>query len=123
MTNILQDAVTWIGGQLKDHCGLTVNYYRSSSSVEITATAVMHEYEIVDVDGTVTAMLVRDYIVHAADLVISEATITPRAGDRIIETINSVSCTFEVVPLGSQKEYEPLDPDSVLWKIHTKRIA
>ncbi|HUS38546.1 MAG TPA: hypothetical protein VMX74_03810 [Pirellulales bacterium] len=123
MTNMLQDGVAWLGGQLKNSAGLTVTYYRGAGSVSITATATMHEFELVDSDGIITIAVARDYIVHAADLVISAVTITPRGGDRIVETINGLSQTFEVVPFGNQDEHEPVDPDSLLLTIHTKRIS
>jgi len=122
MTNMLQDGVAFLGGQLKDHCGLSVTYYRGQSSVSITATASMHRYEVIDTDGIVTVVTSRDYVVHAADLVVGGTTITPRAGDTIKETIGGTERTFEVMPLGAEAAYEPVDPDSVLLTVHTKKI-
>jgi len=122
MTNMLQDGVTFLGGQLKDHCGLSIMYYRGQASVSVTATASMHRYEILDTDGIVTVVTSRDYVVHAADLVIAGSTVTPRAGDTIKETIGSTVHTFEVMPLGAEAAYEPVDPDSVLLTVHTKKI-
>ena len=123
MTNLLQDGVTWLGGQLKDHCGLSVTYCRGPLMVSITGTATMHEYEVVDTDGVVTIVTSRDYVVHAADLVLAGTTITPRGGDRITETIGGTEQTFEVMPLGGSRAFDPVDPDSVLLKVHTKKIA
>lgn len=123
MTNILQDGAAWLGGQLNDHAGLSVVYQRGASSVSITATATMHEYEVVDDDGFGIVMLSRDYIVHAADMILSGAEIAPRAGDRITETIQGVVCVFEVMALGQKHEYEPLDTDGLMWLIHTKKVA
>lgn len=123
VTNILQDGAAWLGGQLKDHAGLSVVYQRGASSVSITATATMHEYEVVDDDGFGIVMLSRDYIVHAADMILSGAEIAPRAGDRITETIQGVVCVFEVMALGQKHEYEPLDTDGLMWLIHTKKVA
>lgn len=123
MTNILQDGAAWLGGQLKAHAGLSVSYQRGALSVAITATATMHEYEIVDDEGFGIVMLSRDYIVHAADMILSGVEIAPRAGDRIVETIRGVSQTFEVMPLGQKHEYEPFDTDGLLWLIHTKQVT
>ena len=124
MGNILQDGAVWLGEQLKQVAGVTVTYQRGSSSIAgLTATVYFHEYELADQDGFVTVVKSRDYILHAADLELAGSQITPRSGDRIIETINAVSHTFEVVPLGTLKEHEPLDTDGVLLKVHTKRIA
>lgn len=124
MTNILQDGAAWLGRQLKAVAGVTVAYHRGSSSVSgITATVSQHEYEVLDTDGIMVLIKSRDYIVHAADLVLSGSSITPRSGDRIVETIGGVSQTFEIMPLGAQNEYEPLDTDGVLLRIHTKKVG
>lgn len=123
MTNILQDGASWLGGQLKDHAGVSVTYQRGTDSVTLTATPTLHEYEIVDQDGFASVILSRDYVVHAADLVLAGAEIAPRAGDQILETIRLVSQTYEVMPLGQKKEYEPLDRDGLLLLIHTKKVV
>lgn len=124
MTNLLQDGVTWLGTRLKAVAGLSVTYARGSDSVAVTASAAFHEYQIVDEEGFSASVLVRDYLLHAADLIIDGSVITPRAGDTITETINGVSQTFEVMPLDERRrEYEPLDTDGVLLKLHTKRVA
>ena len=83
----------------------------------------MHQYEVVDAEGFGITMLSRDYIIQAADLILNGSEVTPRPGDRIVETIRSVSETFEVMAIGQMKEYEPLDTDGVMLKIHTKRIT
>jgi hypothetical protein len=83
----------------------------------------MHEYEIVDTEGFGVTMLSRDYILHAADLILSGSEIVPRSGDQMVETIRGASQTYEVMALGNLKEYEPLDTDGVLLLVHTKRIG
>lgn len=123
MSNIMQAGAEWFGEQLKAVAGVTVAYHRGASSIDaLTATVSTHDYEVLDTDGIMVLIKSRDYIVHAADLVIG-SVITPRAGDRIVETIGGTEQTFEIMPLGAQKEYEPLDSDGVLLRIHTKRIA
>jgi hypothetical protein len=123
VTNIIQDGAAWLGGQLKDHAGVDITYRRGSDTVAITATATLHEYQIVDQDGIATVVISRDYIVHAADLVLDGAEIAPRAGDQIVETIRSVATTFEVMPLGERRECELVDQDGLLLLIHTKKVA
>lgn len=124
MTNMLQDGVVWLGGQLKNSAGLTVSYSRGAYSVSLTATATYHEYQILDEEGFATVVLSRDYLLHAADVVLNAVQVTPRSGDRITETISGVSVVFEVMPLSeSVREYEQLDPDGALLKVHTKKVA
>lgn len=132
MTNLLQRGVTWLGGQLKSSCGVTITYTRRTQSVTLTATAENHEYQIVDEEGFATSVVSRDYILHAAELIIGGAVIRPRAGDLIAETVAGLACTFEVTPLSgvvrrtnaglSEGEYEPMDTDGTLLRVHTKKI-
>jgi len=87
VSNLLQTGAAWLGEQLKEVAAVTVAYHRGSSSIaEVTATVSLHEYEVLDTDGIMVLIKSRDYIVHAADLVLSGSTITPRSGDRIVET-------------------------------------
>lgn len=124
MTNMLQDGVAWLGGQLKNSAGLTVTYARGSDSVAVTASAAFHEYQIVDEEGFSQSVLVRDYILHAADLILDGSAVAPRIGDVITETIGGVAQTFEVLPLDDRRrEYQPLDTDGVLLMVHTKRVG
>lgn len=103
--------------------GDTVTYQRGANSVPVTAEVQVNRYEVTDLDGVVTVVTSRDYLVTAADLVLAGAEIVPRAGDRIVETIRGTEQTFEVVPLGQQKEYEQADPAGLSLLIHTKRVA
>jgi hypothetical protein len=123
MTNILQDGAAWLGSQLKAHAGVSVTYTRGTDSASITATATMQQYDVVDAEGFSTSVVSRDYLVHAADLVLAGSLIVPRAGDQIAETIAGVACTFEVMPLGEKREFDPLDSDGLLLLIHTKKVA
>lgn len=123
MTNMLQDGAAWLADRLIDHAGLAVTYHRGLNSVAVIATASMHRYEVVDTEGFGITSLSRDYLVRAADLVISGTEIVPRSGDTIVETIRGVSQTFEVMAIGQLKEFEPVDTDGTMLKIHTKKIA
>jgi hypothetical protein len=123
MTTPLQDGVALLASILKDYESVAVTYNRGQGSVSIAATRQMHQYEVVDAEGFGITMLSRDYIIQAADLILNGSEVTPRPGDRIVETIRSVSETFEVMAIGQMKEYEPLDTDGVMLKIHTKRIT
>lgn len=123
MSNLMQDAVDWLGAQLKRAAGVTITYTRGTNSVSITATVSMHEYDVIDTDGVVTAVTSRDYVIHSADLILAAVEVLPRAGDRIAETIDGTAETFEVMPLAGTRAFDPVDPDSVLLKIHTKKVA
>lgn len=123
MTTLVQNGVTWLGSKLKTAAGVSITYTRGSYSVTITAACILNQYQIIDEEGFTTSVNSRDYLIHGAELILNGAAIAPRAGDRISETIGGVVNTFEVVPLGQLREYEPMDSDSVLLKVHTKKVA
>lgn len=123
MTNPMQDAIAWAADMFMDVGGVSVTYQRGLGSVAITATPSMHRYEVVDAEGIGITALSRDYLIRAADLVIGGTAIVPRSGDRVTETIRGVSTTFEVMALGDLKEFEPLDTNGLILKVHTKKIG
>lgn len=119
----MQDGAAWLSGQLKTAAGVSVTYARGPLSVSLTAVPTLHEYEVVDDEGFGIVMLSRDYLVHTEDLVLGGSEIAPRAGDRITETVGGVVDTYEVMPLGQKKEYEPADSDGLLLLVHTKQVT
>ena len=110
-------------GVFAEWFGDTVTYQRGVNSVAVTAEVQLNQYEVMDHEGFSTTVTSRDYLIAAADLVISGSEIVPRAGDRIVETIRGTSHTFEVMPLGEKREYEQADKDGLYLLIHTKRVA
>jgi hypothetical protein len=123
VTNLLQDGATWLGQQLKAVAGVTVTYTRGiNAATGLTGTVTMARYETVDSEGFGVVALSRDYVLHAADLVVGGTMIVPRAGDQITETILGVAQTFEVMALGELRESEPLDTDGLMLLVHTKKV-
>ena len=122
MTTLLQDGVTWLGGQLKDTAGRSMTYRRGSNTVAITGVAKKIEYELMDDSGVLTSFIATDIDFVAEDLVIGGAEIAPRAGDTITETLRSVARTYEVLPIGSKKCWEPKDDSRLTITVHTKEI-
>ena len=124
VTNLLQDGATWLGQQLKAVAGVTITYTRGiNAATGLTGTVTLARYETVDSEGFGIVALSRDYVLHAADLVVGGALIVPRAGDQITETILGTAQVFEVMALGELKESEPLDTDGLLLLIHTKKVG
>ena len=124
MTNLMQDAATWLGSQLKTVAGRTVTYTRGASSVSLTAAVSMHEYQVIDTEGFETQVVSRDYFLMAADLIIGGSVVAPRAGDQITESIGGIDQTFEAMNLGdSGPAWNEADPDGTLIVVHTKRVG
>ena len=62
----------------------------------------------------------RDYLVHAADLVLGGERTLPLAGDTIEETDGGETLLYEVTALGPEPAYRYSDPARVRLRIHTK---
>ncbi len=103
--------------------GGTVTYVRGNSEIEVTAEAVLHDYEVTDHRGAITPVRSRDFVIAVAALVIGDEEIEPRGGDVIKETINGSIERFQVMPLGDRQAAEHTDTSGTSWLIHTKHIG
>ena len=121
MSNLLLDGAQWLADQQKAYAGTSITYTRGAFSVTLTATVGKTDTRL----GDLTAGRVRtewadkDYLIHAADLILNAAAITPAAGDQITEG----SEVREVVPMDAEPHSRASDPYSIRLRIHTKRIA
>lgn len=62
----------------------------------------------------------RDYLIDASDLTYGE----PSLGDRIAETIDGTTTTFEIVtPNTGEPAWRWSDPAHTRWRIHTKQVS
>jgi hypothetical protein len=97
----------------------TITYTRKGAEgIALTASVAMHDYEVAGQDNFVTSVQFWDWTITA-----SELGITPRQGDRITETLNSVALTYEVLPIDKRPCFESLDTANLLLKVHTKKVA
>ena len=103
--------------------GATVAYHRGDDSVSLTAQRSATEHKIIDEEGLETIVRGFAFRLTAADLVISEATITPRQGDRIKETIGSTTHVFEVQTPDDSDCYQWADPNKTEWYIYTSFVG
>jgi hypothetical protein len=83
----------------------------------------MREYEVVKEGGTVTIVVVREYLIVKSDVTIDSVEVEPRRGDRIKETIGGIVRDFQVLPMAERPHCEEDDVDGRLWKIRTKEVG
>lgn len=123
MTDLLTTGVAWLSEQLQEHASRTVNYVRGASPITgIAATRGRTEYETTDDEGNVTTSHTDlDWIVDAALLVLNGSPIEPRSGDRIVETVDAVTHTYEVMPQAGLQCFS-LDATGSVYRIHTKHV-
>lgn len=98
--------------------GLSVTYVRGEDETTLTAEVELNDYQIMSEDGIATTAQIRDYLITASDL-----GITPRSGDKIKQTIDSVVHFFQVMPLDEGPVYKEVDTIKSKILIHTKYIG
>lgn len=96
----------------------TVTFARGASSVTVQAVRGQRSWERSQPSGGVSiGDRSEDWIILAADLVISAAVVTPQRGD----TITAGSTVFRVMPFGTNDQlWQYHDRDRLYLRIHTK---
>jgi hypothetical protein len=123
VTNLLEIGSSWLADQLKTHASADVVYERGAEQVLVKATIGKTEFEIDDGSGVIERFQSRDYLIHAADLVLGGGETLPVAGDVIRETQGASTFVYEVMAPGHEPHYRYSDPFRKLLRIHTKHVA
>lgn len=97
--------------------GTAIAYSRGESSVEISAIPENASYETVSDEGIVDRMELRDYLIVASDLVLSEAVVRPARGDLLTEGED----VYEVMDLSGEGPWTWDDDYKTAYRVHTKR--
>jgi hypothetical protein len=101
----------------------TVTYLRGDQSVDVPATVGRTDFEAVDAYGAVERTESRDFLILAADLVLSGAAVLPEPGDRIREVQNGKTYVYEVMAPAKEPCWKWSDPYRRTLRIHTKEVA
>lgn len=122
MIDLLQQGAAWLSDQLKAYAGRPVDYRRDAQSVSVTATIGKTLFEADDEFHVVKTYESRDFLIQAADLVLNQLVITPRRGDRIEETVGTVTWVYEVMAPGNEPPFRYADTCRKTIRIHTKHV-
>jgi len=124
MADLLEQATDWLETQRKAHASRPVAYERDGEQVEVLATIGRKAWQVDGGYGAAVWVESTDFIVAAADLVLSGRPRTPEPGDRIRVTQGQEVQVYEVMaPGGEERCCEPADPHRRAWRIHTKHVA
>lgn len=127
MPNMLESGMEWLASQLQEHAGRSVTYTRAAASVTLTATLGRKLLKVGDEFGGLRMVVTdRDYIITAADLILSGSLTLPAKGDTITDAgdPDGVSRTWEVLsPGGDEAPWNWSDPYRTLIRVHTKQVA
>jgi len=123
MLNLMQRSATWFGGRLKQVAGRSVILRRGpTATVTITGTVSLHAYTTIGDQGIEISVVADDWVFTASDLVIRGATIEPRDGDMIIESLEGFENKYQVLPVAGRPSVEWLDSSGLLLLVHSKRV-
>jgi len=121
MRNMLGEAETWLGSQLREHVAVRIVYRRGEEACELPATVGKTVFEVSDQFGQ-QSWESRDYMVETAALAFSAGTITPEAGDRIWELRGGLTSVYEVMAPGKEPCFRYTGPGRESLRIHTKLV-
>ena len=123
MADLLEQASSWLAGQRTKFLSRTVVYCRGDVSVEVQASIGKTTFDIDDGYGAVESWESRDFLIAAANLVLSGVDVLPVAGDRINEVQDGLTFVYEVLAPGKEPCWRYSDPYRTTLRIHTKQVA
>lgn len=120
MTDILERGSNWLEDQRAAHASRPVEYQRGENAVEVPASIGRTVFEIDDGVGILECTESRDFLVPAASLVLNGSQALPERGDRVRETIGTVTFTYEIMAPGKEPPWPYSDAYGRTLRIHTK---
>lgn len=124
MADILESGFGWLADQLKAHASRLVTYQRGTEQVTVPATIGRTLLKLDDGFGGVRMEWTdRDFLIHAAELVLGGSPALPARGDQVRETVGAVTFIYEVMAPGKEPAWRWSDPYRKLLRIHTKHLG
>jgi hypothetical protein len=123
MSNLLQSGSAWLAAQQKTNASTLVTYQRGGAAgqtVQVSVAIGRTEQETVSNEGAIVETQTKDFLIVAADLVLSSIAVQPKAGDQIVWTDGSV---YEVMDMGAGiGPWRWSDDYRIRYRIHTKQV-
>jgi hypothetical protein len=124
MPDLLQTGSDWLADHLKTHASRSVVYWRGLQQVTVQATVGRTLLKLNDGYGSVRMEWTdRDFLIHAADLVLDGSPTLPERGDIIRETQGSKTFVYEVMAPGGEPPWRWCDVFRKVLRIHTKQVG
>ena len=119
MTDVMQQAASWLNSQRHTYTTKAVQYVRGAITITINATPGETVFRLDDGYGGVIRTVSRDFIVQTEDLVLDGELTRPVRGDRIHEG----EIEYEVLSPGDEPEWRFSDSERLAIRIHTKEVS
>jgi hypothetical protein len=124
MPDLLQTGSDWLADQLKTHASRPLVYRRGAQQVAMQATVGRTLLKLDDGFGSVRMEWTdRDFLIHAADLVLGGSATLPERGDVIRETQGTTTFVYEVMAPGKEPPWRWSDVFRKVLRIHTKQVG
>jgi hypothetical protein len=124
MPDLLQTGSDWLADMLKEHASRPVVYRRGAGEVAVQATVGRTLLKLDDGYGGVRMEWTdRDFLIHAADLVLGAVAVLPERGDKVRETVGATTFVYEVMAPGKEPPWRWSDMYRKVLRIHTKQIG
>lgn len=121
MPTLFAKLKSWLPGQAAQVAGVTVTYTRGAVTRTVAALEGRTVFASQMDGGPRVEFGDRDYLIEAADLT---AFGDPQLGDRITETLNGVSRTWEVKTPGTgDPAWRWSDPGHTRYRVHTIQVS
>jgi hypothetical protein len=124
MPDLLRTGSDWLADQLKQHASRPVVYWRGAQQAAVQATVGRTLLKLDDGYGGVRMEWTdRDFLIHAADLVLGGTPALPERGDLIRETVGTTTFVYEVMAPGKEPAWRWSDVYRKVLRIHTKQVG
>jgi hypothetical protein len=119
MTDRLKTGAAWLSQQMRAHAASSVTYTRGPEAIpDLAATKGRTQFELADASGVLTRVDSVDFIVTAADLILSGVVTLPQRGDTITDAAGVVHAVY---PFNGQDCWRWSDTAGYTsLRIHTK---
>jgi hypothetical protein len=124
MPDLLRIGSGWLAEMLKEHASRPVAYRRGTEEVAVQATIGRTLLKLDDGYGGVRMEWTdRDFLIHAADLVLNAVAVLPERGDVIRETQGGKVFMYEVMAPGKEPAWRWSDVFRKVLRIHAKQVG
>jgi len=124
MPDVLRNGSDWLADQLKEHASRPVVYRRGADEVSVQATIGRTLLKLDDGYGGVRMEWTdRDFLIHAADLVVAGNPTLPERGDLIRETQGGKTFVYEVMAPGKEPAWRWSDVFRKVLRVHAKQVG
>lgn len=124
MTNVFTAGIALLKSTLQANAGVAVTYHRGPRHVALTAWLGSTGYEQLGSDGSLLERVESlDFLIPAADLIISGELRLPARGDTIKVVRGTQTHVYELMGTGPEPIYRYSDHEKTILRIHTKLIS